>query len=331
MHRRLFLAFSYISIGFVLETPGAVHARSFFAYISDSTNSSVISWIAKDAGIFKKHGLDLDLIFINGSVRGIQSLVAGDLGYSGAVGTAVINAKIAGADIAIIQSQMNTLPYFIIGNPSIKSPEGLKGRTAAVHIPGTSADFAMRLALMKVGIPYKDIKAITVGGAPARLAAVTNGQTDFTVVTDGERIQGEKMGLKVIIDMAKLNVPFQFNCSVTTRRKIRENPDEVRRVVWAMAESIHFFKTRKDESIKIMQKYTRGLSRELLEGAHAANSELLIEDTYPTLDGLKNTLDVQSLTDPRASKAKAEDLVELQFVDEMRKTGFVEKLYGRKK
>lgn len=331
MHQRLFLAFSYLSIGFFLATPGAVHARSFFAYISDSTNSSVISWIAKDAGIFKKHGLDLDLIFINGSVRAIQSLVAGDLGYSGAVGTAVINAKIAGADIAIIQSQMNTLPYFIIGNPNTKSPEGLKGRSAAVHIPGTSADFAMRLALMKVGIPYKDIKAITVGGAPARLAAVTNGQTDFTVVTDGERIQGEKMGLKVIIDMAKLNVPFQFNCSVTTRRKIRENPDEVRRVVWAMAESIHFFKTRKDESIKIMQKYTRGLSRELLEGAHAANSELLIEDTYPTLDGLKNTLDVQSLTDPRASKAKAEDLVELQFVDEMRKTGFVEKLYGRKK
>jgi NitT/TauT family transport system substrate-binding protein len=331
MRQRLILAFSYLSIGFFLATADAVQARSFFAYISDSTNSSVISWIAKDAGIFKKHGLDLDLIFINGSVRGIQSLVAGDLGYSGAVGTAVINAKIAGADIAIIQSQMNTLPYFIIGNPSIKSPEGLKGRSAAVHIPGTSADFAMRLALMKVGIPYKDIKAITVGGAPARLAAVTNGQTDFTVVTDGERIQGEKMGLKVIIDMAKLNVPFQFNCSVTTRRKIRENPDEVRRVVWAMAESIHFFKTRKDESIKIMQKYTRGLSRELLEGAHAANSELLIEDTYPTLDGLKNTLDVQSLTDPRASKAKAEDLVELQFVDEMRKTGFVEKLYGRKK
>lgn len=331
MQRGLLLAFSHILVVFFLGTPRAVQAKSFFAYISDSTNSSVISWIAKDAGIFKKHGLDLDLIFINGSVRGIQSLVAGDLGYSGAVGTAVINAKIAGADIAIIQSQMNTLPYFIIGNPTIKSPEGLKGRSAAVHIPGTSADFAMRLALMKVGIPYKDIKAITVGGAPARLAAVTNGQTDFTVVTDGERIQGEKMGLKVIIDMAKLNVPFQFNCSVTTRRKIRENPDEVRRVVWAMAESIHFFKTRKDESIKIMQKYTRGLSRDLLEGAHAANSELLIEDTYPTLDGLKNTLDVQSLTDPRASKAKAEDLVELQFVDEMRKTGFVEKLYGRKK
>ncbi len=313
-------------IGFA---PGA-HAKSYFAYISDSTNSSVIAWVAKETGIFKKHGLDLDTIFINGSVRGIQSLIAGDLSYSGAVGTAAINANLAGADIAIIQSQMNTLPYFIIGKPSIKSPEGLKGRSAAVHIPGTSADFAMRLALSKVGILYKDIKAVTVGGAPARLAAVTGGQMDFTVVTDGERIQGEKLGLRVIIDMAKLNVPFQFNCTVATRKKIRENPDEVRRVVWAMAESIHFFKTHKDASVKIMQKYTRGLPRDVLEGAHAANSELLVEDTYPTLEGLKQTLEVQALTDPRASKAKAEDFVDLRFVDEMKKSGFVDKLYGRK-
>jgi ABC-type nitrate/sulfonate/bicarbonate transport system substrate-binding protein len=154
---------------------------------------------------------------------------------------------------------------------------------------------------------------------------------DFTVVTDGERIQGEKMGLKVVIDMAKLNVPFQFNCSVTTRTKIRDNPDEVRRVVWSMAESIHFFKTRKEESIKIMQKYTRGLPRHVLEGAHAANSELLVEDTYPTIDGLRNTLEVQAATDPRAAKVKAEDMVELRFVDEMRKSGFVDKLYARKK
>src|SRR5512134_2404449 len=169
MKTSLFSISFLLSLTAMLAVTQPAHAKSYIAYISDSTSSSVIYWLAKEAGIFKKHGLDLDTIFINGSVRGIQSLIAGDLGYSGAVGTAVINANLAGGDIAIIQSQMNTLPYFIIGKPSIKSPEGLKGRAAAVHIPGTSADFAMRLALMKVGIPYKDIKAITVGGAPARL------------------------------------------------------------------------------------------------------------------------------------------------------------------
>ncbi len=314
----------------VLTITEPAQATTYVAYISDSMNSSVIYWIAKDVGVFKKNGLDLDTIFLNGSVRGIQSLLAGDLGYSGAVGTAVINAKLAGADIAIIQSQMNTLPYYIIGNPRIKSPEDLKGKSAAVHIPGTSADFALRLALMRVGVPYKSIKAVTLGGAPARIAAVLTGQTDFTVVTEGEKLQGEKAGLKVIIDMAKLKVPFQFNCMVTTRKRIRENPDEVRRVVWSMAEAIHFFKSNREESIKIMARHTRGVDRSILEGAYASNRELLADDTYPTVEGLKNTLEIQALTDPRAAKVKAEDFVELRFVDEMRKSGFVDKLYGRR-
>jgi len=326
MKNRFLSIVSGLLLGLVVASAPSAEARTYIAYISDSTSSSVIYWLAKDVGIYKKHGLDLDLIFINGSVRGIQSLIAGDLGYSGAVGPAVINAKLAGGDVAIIQSQMNTLPYFIVGNPNIKSPEQLRGKSAAVHIPGTSADFALRLALAKVGVAYKDIKAVTVGGGPARLLATMTGQMDFTVVTEGEKIQAEKAGLKTIIDMAKFKVPFQFNCSVTTRKRIRENPDEVRRVVFAMAESIHFFKTHKEESIKVMQKYTRGLGRDILEGAYAANAELLVDDGYPTLEGLKQTLEIQALTDARAAKAKAEDFVELRFVDEIRKSGFVEKL-----
>ncbi len=326
MKSRLLSIVSVSLLGLALGSARSVAAGTYIAYISDSTSSSVIYWLAKDMGIYKKHGLDLEMIFINGSVRGIQSMIAGDLGYSGAVGTAVINAKLAGADVAIIQSQMNTLPYFIIGNPNIKSPEQLKGRSAAVHIPGTSADFALRLALAKVGVAYKDIKAVTVGGAPARLAAAMTGQMDFTVLTEGEKIQAEKAGLKTIIDMAKLKVPFQFNCGVTTRKRIRENPDEVRRVVLAMIESVHFYKTHKEESIKVMQKYTRGLGRDILDGAYAANAELLVDDGYPTLEGLKQTLEIQALTEPRAAKAKVEDFVELRFVDEMRKSGFVEKL-----
>jgi hypothetical protein len=79
-----------------------------------------------------------------------------------------------------------------------------------------------------------------------------------------------------------------------------------------------------------MQKYTRGLPRDVLEGAHAANSELMVEDTYPTIEGLKQTLEVQALIDARATKIRAEDVVELRFVDELKQSGFVEKLYGRK-
>src|SRR5215510_8405119 len=150
----------------------------------------------------------------------------------------------------------------------------------------------MRLALKGVGISYKDIQAVTVGGAPARNAAVITGRVDFTVATDSGKIEGERAGLKVIVDMAKLKIPFQFSCTVTTGRIIRQN-------------------------------------RAALEGTYVAYRELLVEDVYPTLEGLKNTLEIQASFDPKATKGKVDDFVDTRFVDELRKSGFVDLLYNR--
>ena len=305
-------------------------AKSYVAYISDSPASASGYWVTKDAGFFKKHGLDVDLIFIDGSSRGIQSLIAGGIPLTSAVGTAVINGKLAGGDIAIVNSLTNTLPYYVFGKPEIKSPEDLKGRSAAMHIPGTAADFALRLALKGIGLSLKDIKGVTVGGAPARVTAVATGQLDFTVGTEGEKIRGEKLGLKVVIDMAKLNIPFQFTCTVATRRMIRENPDLVQRMVRAMAEAVHYYKNNKDSVVNIMQKYARGPNRTFFEEVYDSSRELLVEDTYPTLEGLKNTLEIQATLDPKAVKAKAEDFVDLRFVEELKTSGFIAKLYGKR-
>jgi NitT/TauT family transport system substrate-binding protein len=325
-HFRVGVLVLALAITFAISKPA--EAKFTLAYISDSPSSSVPFWVAKDAGIFKKHGLDVDMLFINGSTRGIQSLIAGDLNFTGAVGTSAINGRLAGGDIRIISSLVNTLPYYIVGKPEIKSPEDLKGRSAATHIPGTSADFALRLALKRFGIAYDDIKAVMIGGSPARVAAVMNGQLDFTMVTEPGKIEAERAGLKVIIDMAKLDIPFQFTCAVTTGQMIREQPETVMAFVKAMAEAVHFYKNNKDAVIKIMQKYTRGQGRPVLEGAYAAYDEMLVEDTYPTLEGLKNTLEVQASFDPKAGNAKVEDLVELRFVDELKKSGFIAKLYS---
>ncbi len=299
------------------------------AYISDSPGSSAPYWIAKEAGFYKKYGLDVELIFINGSTRGIQSLIAGDLDFAGAVGTSAINGRLAGGDIFIVDSLVNTLPYYIIGKPSIKSPEDLKGRTLATHIPGTSADFAVRLALRKFGIDYKDIRAVMVGGSTARVAAVINGQTDFTMVTEPGKLQGENAGMKVIIDMAKLKIPFQFSCTVTSGKMIRQRPELVEKMVKALANAVHFFKTNKKESIRIMSKYTRGATPEVLEGSWAAYAELLEANLHPTLEGLSDTLAVQAAWDPKAASAKAQDFVDLRFVNNLKRSGFFDKLYGQ--
>jgi ABC-type nitrate/sulfonate/bicarbonate transport system substrate-binding protein len=311
----------------VVGSTRRTEAKFYTAYISDGPDTSIAYWLAKEVGLFMKHGLDMELIFIDGSSRGVQSLIAGDLSFTDAVGTSAINGRLAGGDVAIVSSLVNTLPYYIIGKPTIKSPEDLRGKTAAVHIPGTSADFAMRLALKGVGLSYKDIQAVTVGGAPARNAAVITGRVDFTVATDSGKLEGEKAGLRTIIDMAKLKIPFQFSCTVTTGKIIRQDPDVVRSMVKALAEAVHYYKTQKEDAIRIMQKYTRGQNRAALEGTYTAYKELLVEDGYPTLEGLKNTLEIQASFDPKAAKAKVEDFVDLRFVDELKKSGFIDALY----
>src|SRR5918994_42458 len=143
-----------LGLGLLLSLIGLSDAAErkpyLLAYISDSANASPAYWVAKDKGIFKKHGLDIELIYISGSTRGIQSMIAGDVAFVGAVGTSALYGKLAGGDVAIVNSLTNTLTYYIIGKPDIKSPEDIKGRSAAVHIPGTAADFALRLALKRL-------------------------------------------------------------------------------------------------------------------------------------------------------------------------------------
>jgi ABC-type nitrate/sulfonate/bicarbonate transport system substrate-binding protein len=312
-----------------ISAPVVADEQIHIAYISDSPGSSAPYWIAEDAGFFKKYGLDARLIFINGSTRGIQSLMAGELQFAGAVGTAVVNSGLAGGDVVIIDSLVNTLPYYIIGKSDIQSPEQLKGRTLATHIPGTSADFAVRLALRKYGIEYKDIHAVTVGGTTARVAAVINGNVDFTMVTEPGKLQGEKAGLKLIIDMAKLKIPFQFTCTATTRSFIRKRPDVVANTVKALAEAVAYFKNHRDDTIRIMKKYTRGQKDSVLQGSWTAYKDLLQEDTYPTVQGLQDTLEVQASWDPKAAQAHAEQFVDVQFVSDLKKTGFIDRLYGR--
>ena len=329
MHKAFFCPIVLLVILAVIAPVRRGSAADTMAYVSDSPGSSAPYWVAKEIGLFKKNGLDIDLLFINGSSRAVQTLVAGDLHFSGPVGTSAMNGRMAGGDVTIIHSIVNTLPYYIIGKPAIKSPEDLKGRSAATHIPGTSADFALRLALLRFGIPYRDIKAVMVGGAPARIAAVMTGQLDFAVITESGKLQGEKAGLKVVVDMAEQNIPFQFTCTVTSGKMIQANPDKVMSLVKAMIEAVHYFKTHKEEAIKIMQKYTRGQERSVLEGTFEAYRELFVEDGYPTIEGLKNTLEVQASWDAKAAKAKVKDFVDLRFVKELKKTGFVDRLYGR--
>ena len=233
--------------------PALAQDKLNFAYISPNAGSSSVLWIAKDAGIFKKHGLDVNVIYIEGTPKALMSLFAGELHVVAGTGPAVASAKVRGADASMIMGFEVILPYYLVTQPNIKSIEELKGKTGANHTAATSADFAIRLGLKSIGLdPNKDVNLRVVGATNLRLIMMQQKQADFTIIGSTEREEAEKIGLKIIADLASKKIPYPHSGLISSQKLLKERRDVMLRFGRAAVESIHFLKNNKPQTIAIL-------------------------------------------------------------------------------
>src|SRR6185503_10066599 len=215
-----------IAMAFASLSPQKVPAADKLntAYISTTPGSSAVLWVAKDTKIFDKHGIDATIIFISGSVRGIQSILAGEIAIGEGGGPGLASARLAGGDVIAIAGNVNVLPYYLVSQPSIKKHEDLRGKVGGTHIAGTTAEFALKVGLKRIGLdPLKDVNLRVIGGAIERMVALQKGIVNFTVVTEAGKAIAEKLGYPTVVDMAALQIPFPQNGVYTSTKLIREN------------------------------------------------------------------------------------------------------------
>lgn len=315
---------------FFAVTPFAAAQKINTSYISTTPGSSSVIWVAKDARLFDKHGIDATVIFISGSVRGIQAILAGEIPIGEGGGPGLASARLAGGDVVAIAGNVNVLPYYLVSHPSIKKAEELKGKIGGTHIAGTTAEFALKVGLKRIGLePAKDVSLRVIGGAMDRMIALQKGIVQFTVVTEAGKAIAEKLGYPTVVDMAALEIPFPQNGVYTSTKLIRENPDMVRRYMRAYTEAIHFFKTRKEETIRIMGKYSRLEDRKTLEESWDWHAKFIPEAPYAPVEGYQLILQDMTASNPKAAQANANDLVDARFVKELEDSGFLKKLYKK--
>jgi len=300
------------------------------AYISTTPGSSTVIQVAKETKIFDKYGIDATVIFISGSVRGIQAILAGEIPIGEGGGPGVASARLAGGDVVAIAGNVNVLPYYLVAQPSIKRAEDLRGKIGGNHIAGTTAEFAMKVGLKKIGIdPYKDVSMRVIGGAIERMVALQKGIVQFTVVTEAGKTQAEQLGYPTVVDMVTLQIPFPQNGLYTSTRLIRENPDLVRRYVRAYTEAIHFYKNNKEETFRIMRKYSRVDDRKVLEEAWGWHAKFMPDYPYPPADGYHLVLQDIAEKNPKAAQANVKDYIDVRFVKELEDAGFLKTLQRR--
>jgi len=300
------------------------------AYISTTPGTSTVIQVAKETRLFDKNGIDTTVIFISGSVRGIQAILAGEIPIGEGGGPGLASARLAGGDVVAIAGNVNVLPYYLVSHPSIKRPEDLKGKIGGTHIAGTTAEFALKVGLKKIGLdPLKDTSLRVIGGAIERMVALQKGIVQFTVVTEAGKAQAERLGYPTVVDMVSLQIPFPQNGIYTSTKLIRENPDLVRRYMRAYVEALHFYKTQKEDTIKIMRKYSRVEDRKVLEEAWDWHAKFMPEAPYPPVDGYQLVLQDMAEKNPKAAQANVKDYIDARFVKELEDSGFIKGLYRK--
>lgn len=304
----------------------AAQERLNFAYISPNAGSASVLWIAKDAGIFKKHGLDVNVIYIEGTPKALMSLFAGELQVVAGTGPAVASAKVRGADVSMIMGFEVFLPYYLIATPAVKSIEDLKGKVGANHSAATSADFAMRLGLRSIGLdPERDVNLRVVGATNLRMIMMQQGQAQFSVFSTTEREEAEKMGFKVLADLASKRIPYAHSGVISSQKMLREKRDAMMRFGRAAVEAIHFFKNNKPQTIAILKKYAKS-DLTTLDSAHTYLKTAIPDLPYPTLEGMKTILAEMGRTRPEVLKHEAVTMVDPSIVKAIEEEGFLKKL-----
>jgi NitT/TauT family transport system substrate-binding protein len=292
------------------------------------------AWVAKDAGIFAKEGLDVQLIFFTGGTTAILALVSGDVPITQVSGPGLVNSALAGSDAVFVAAGMTSLNYVLMGKPGVKSTEQLKGGSLAISRFGSATDSIARFALKKIGlVPGKDVTLIQVGSGPERLNALMSGRVTAAVINPPSSFVAEKRGLAVIADVAQMGLVFQHTGVGTTRRFIREHRDTVRRYVRAHVESVHRMWTDNEATLKALSRYMgSGVERDILEKSreNVLTEALYPKKQYPSLEGLKTVLEDIAERDPRAKSAKPEQFVDFSFIKELDESGFIDALYKRK-
>jgi NitT/TauT family transport system substrate-binding protein len=313
------------------SAPGPATAQKInTAYISTTPGTSTVIQVAKDTRIFDKHGLDATVIFISGSVRGIQAILAGEIPIGEGGGPGLASARLAGGDVVAIAGNVNVLPYYLVSHPSIKRHEDLKGKIGGTHIAGTTAEFALKVGLKRIGLdPLKDVSLRVIGGAIERMVALQKGIVQFTVVTEAGKAQAERLGYPTVVDMVTLQIPFPQNGIYTSTKLIRENPDLVRRYMRAYTEAIHYYKTHKEETQKIMRKYSRIEDRRMLDEAWDWHAKFMPDAPYPPADGYQLVLHDMAEKNPKAAQANVKDYIDTRFISELEDSGFIKALYKR--
>lgn len=298
-----------------------------------ATNGSI--WIAEDKGLFRKHGIDVEVIVVGGGgARVVSSLVAGDLHFSVGGGEGSVRSQIRGADTVIAASSLSKGLQRIMARPEIKSYQELKGRRIGITQYGSAAHLVLLLMLKKWNMRTDQVQILQVGSSPAMLASLDKGGIDAAVLTLPTFFVAEDRGYRIVGDPITMDIFYLQNTLESTRGFLRKNRDGALRFMRGYIEGIAYFKKNKKESLDVLRKKLRIQSEQERDNRYLEQSYNLLATAYndipyPALKSVQTIIDKVAEDEPKVKERDVKSFVDDSLVKELEDSGFTKALYGR--
>ena len=286
-------------------------------------------YVAYEEGLFKKNGLEVELIHIPSSSRGIQAILAGEIAFSYMDGMNLAQANLKGAGLALIVAGTNRMVFSLMARPEIKKISDLRGKKIGITRIGSSTHTATLYAVNQAGLKPSDYQILPLVEVPNIFIALMAGQVDAGTVSPPTNSRARKAGLNELMNLAKEGPEYVSVAVGTSRSYIKANEEIVRRLVRSYAEAVHLFKTNKAVGIRVLQKYTRVKEADILEDAYGQFREYLESPPYVSRKGIEAILSELGEKEQAARQAKPEDFMDMRFMNELEKEGFFKKLAGK--
>jgi ABC-type nitrate/sulfonate/bicarbonate transport system substrate-binding protein len=277
-------------------------------------------WVNKEIGISRKYGIELETLLISGGALNMQALLAGSIRMSQNSAASAIQAALRGASVVLIAVLENRMPLQIIARPEIKTPQQLIGKKIGILRFGGSNDTAVQWALRAWKIDPKQVTLLQSGATNARMTALTLGQIDATILSYPEIHIARKRGMNVLADLGDFSA-YPNTSLLLTRSFIEKQRPLAKNLLRSQIEAIHYVRTEREGSLKVLKKYLRVDDTESIEATYDFFSRRMDALPRPNLEGIKNIL-----REMGAPQRNPSDFIDMSLLDEIEKEGFVQKL-----
>jgi len=278
-------------------------------------------------GLWRKHGIDVRTIYLSSGTLMAQTLSSGDIGIAGFDTPAMLNLALAGNSLKVIAVPINRLePFFVVRN-NIKTPADLRGKKVTISRFGSGSDIMTRVALRYWKIdPDKDVSFFQSGNTPTRVAALVAGHMDAALVSSTGVAKIVATGCcRVLADLSELPLEFANYGVVVSGELLKNQRGQVKQFLEAIIEGIYTFKSKPEMARAILREDNSNAD---VDALYARLSKSFRDFPSPETRGIQSVID--SLPTPKARGAKAEDFMDTTLMEEIRKSGFLEKLQGGK-